>query len=434
MADQEPASEADQPTTAISKLIVPEIIDFNVIRNEMAPEIDRIITHANTTVAKLAVGIKDDETMALAVKEAEFLRDNGQDLLKKWREEFYMEKWYRPGEEVRDFFDSRLKPIAAHMKTLLGHVSDYKGKKEREAKLARERAEAEARRQREEAERKQREAEEAERRAKEAAEAEKRRIKEAQEAEERRIQAEKELKERQEREARESAAKETQRKLKEEEDARMRHAEVAHEEGSGAAKVDTILESATPISPVLGGASAQVKDMETLRLERENATRVAEEKLLKEEAEKAAAEKRRKEAEAEAFRAREEATAATAAATAAAAAAAAASIPPKTESGTTGTVRWIWDLESDGSVDGDRNAIIAVLRGVVEALDGKMQLPPGFDPLTFIGYDEKHPEDFRPSAITKRVTEDKDRFRWPGIRAYPQQDERLKRRVVGGRR
>ncbi|MES2155429.1 MAG: hypothetical protein V4510_09875 [bacterium] len=419
----------DQPstpaaaTTALERIVVPEVVDFEVIRTQLAPSIDKMIARADAVTAKLAAGIKDDETMALAVREAESLRDNGEDLLKAWREEFYMEAWYRPGEERREVFDSRLKPIAALKKALLGHVSDYKSRKEREAKLARERAEAEARRQREAAEQAQRDAEAAERRAKKAAEDEKRRQEEAAAAEARRVQAEKEAKERREREAREAAAAETARKLKEEEEARIKHAEVAHAEGNGAGKVDTILESATPISPVLGKAE-QSKDLETVRLEQEQATRIAEEKLLREEAEAKEAERKRKEAEAEAFRAREAADAATSAATAAAAAAAATASVKADDTGTTGTVRWKYDLDSDGSEMGDITAVMAILKAVLD----------GLAPIEYVGYNRKRPQDWRPSKIQEDVTDKKDRFACPGIKAYPQVDEQLKRRAVGGRK
>jgi len=414
----------DTETTAIAKIVVPEVVDFEVIRTSIGPSVDLMIARANTTVAKLAAGIKDDETMALAIREAEGLRDNGEDLFKKWREEYYMEEWYRPGEVRREFFDSRLKPIAALKKTILGHVADYKARKEREAKLARERADAEARRQREESERLQREAVEAEARAKQAAEDEKRRKLEAEEAEKRRIQAEKEAAERREREVREAAAAETKRKLEEEERSRIQHAEVAQEVGNGAEKVDTILESATPISPVLGKAE-QAKDLESVRLEQEQATRVAEEKLLREEAEAAEAERKRKEAEAEAFRKRAEADAAAAAATASAAAAAAASNAIKAEdTGTTSTVRWKYDLDSDGTEMGDIAAVMKVLKAILE----------GVVPIEYCGYNRKRPQDFRPPMIGEDVNDKKDRFSCPGIKAYPQQDEQLRRRTVGGRR
>lgn len=413
----------DTETTAIAKIVVPEVVDFEIIRTSIGPSVDLMIARANSTVAKIAAGIKDDETMALAIREAEGLRDNGEDLFKKWREEYYMEEWYRPGEVRREFFDSRLKPMAALKKTLMGHVSDYKARKEREAKLARERAEAEARRQREAAEKAQRDAEEAEARAKQAAEDEKRRKEEAEAAEKRRVQAEAEAKERREREAREAAAAETQRKLKEEEESRLRHAEVAQQEGNGDAKVDTILESATPISPTLGKAE-QAKDLESVRLEQEQATRIAEEKLLREEAEAKEAERKRKEAEAEAFRKREAADAAAASATAAAAAAAATSVAQQEDSSTTGTVRWKWDLDSDGTEMGDIKAVMMILKAVLD----------GIVPIEYIGYNRKRPQDFRPSLIGEEVTEKKDRFSCPGIKAYPQKDEQLKRRTVGGRR
>lgn len=415
--------EDPQPTNALAPIVVPEHVDFEVIRATIAPSVDKVIARANSTVAKLAAGIKDDETMALAVAEAENLRDNGEDLFKKWREEYYMEEWYRPGEERREFFDSRLKPIAALKKALLGHVADFKALKERQARLAREKADAEARRQRDEAERTQREAEAAEQRAKQAAEDEKKRKAEAEAAEQRRIQAEKEAKEKAERDAREAAAAETARKLKEEEEARIKHAEVAHAEGNGAAKVDTILESATPISPVLGKAE-QAPDLEAVRLEQEQARKIADEKAERERLASEEAERKRKEAEAEAFRKREEADKAAQAAAAASAAAAAAADVKKDDTGTTGTVRWRWDLESDGTEMGDIKAVMLILREIIE----------GRKPLEYIGYNPKRPQDFRPPLIGEEVTDKKDRFVCPGIRAYPQVDEQLKRRAVGGRR
>ncbi|MDD5301469.1 MAG: hypothetical protein PHS14_00055 [Elusimicrobia bacterium] len=415
--------ENDPPADqSLARIVVPEIVDIDIIRNDLGPSIDRIIARSDSTVAKLAVGITDDATMELAVKEAESLRDNGEDLLKGWRETFYMEAWYRPGEAVRELFDPRLKKLAANKKTLLGHVADYKARKEREAKLARERAEAEARRQREAAEKAQRDAEEAERRAQQAAEDEKRRKEEAEAAERRRIAAEAEAKERRDREAREAAAAETKRKLDEEERSRLAHAEVAEAEGNGAAKVDTILESATPIGPVLGKAE-QADSLESVRLEQENARKVADEKAARDRAEAEEAERKRKDAEAEAFRKREEADRAAQAATAAAAAAAATGLVKKEDTGTTGTVRWKWDLESDGTELGDIAAVMAIIKAVLD----------GIVPIEYIGYNRKRPQDFRPTMIGEDVTDKKDRFSCPGIRAYPQQDEQLKRRV-GGRR
>lgn len=412
------------PDTALARIAVPEVVDLEVVRTVLGPGIDKLITRANASVARLAAGIKDDETMALAVREAELLRDDGKDLLEKYREEFYVPQM-RVLEDVRiNIFDDRLKKITAHMKTLMGYVSDYKTRKAREEKLAKERAEAEARRQREEAEAKQREAVAAEARAKQAAEEEKRRKEEAIAAEARRVQAEKEAQERREREAREAAAAETSRKLAEEEEARIKHAEVAQEVGNGAAKVDTILDSATPISPVLGKAE-QAKSLEAVRLEQENARKVAEEKARQESAAAAEAASKRAAAEAEAFRLRQEADQATAAAAAtASAAAAAATEVAKVDSGTTGTVRWVWDLDSDGTEMGDIASVMIILKQIID----------GIIPIEYCGFNRNRPQDWRASIIQKDVTEKKDRFSVKGIRALPQQDERLNRRVVGGRR
>ena len=415
---------SDQPaesTTDLARIQVPAVVDLDIIKATLGPSIDGVIARADKTAAVLAAGIKDDETVALAVAAAERLRDDSKDLLEKWREEFYVPR-YRATEEVRELFDPRLKKTAALMKTLLGHVSDYKVRKEREARLAQERAEAEARRQREEAAQKLRDAEAAEARAKQAVEDEKRRKLEAEAAEQRRILAEKEAQERRDREARENAAAETARKLKEEEDARLEHAKVAHDEGSGAAKTDTILESATPISPVLGKAE-QARSQEAVALEQEQARRVADEKAEIERKASAEAEQRRKDAEAEAFRLRQEAERATAAATASAAAAAAV-VEEKSDTGTTGYRSYKWDLESDGSEQGDIAAVMAILKAILD----------GIYPIEFCGYNRKRPQDFRPSAITDDVSEKEERFvGGHGIRAFLQTDDRLKRRV-GGRR
>lgn len=413
-----------EPTTALARIVVPEVVDLEIIRSSLGPSIDLVIARADKTVARIAAGIVDDESMMLAVTAAEELRDNGEDLLKKWREEFYMEVWYRPGEKVREeIFDTRLKKIAANKKTLLASVSDYKALKERQAKIAREKLEAEARRQREAAEKAQRDAEEAERRAKQAAEDEKRRKEEAIAANALRVQAEVDAKERKEREAREAAAADTKRKIDEEERSRIAHAEVARDEGNGVAKVDTILETATPISPTLGKVE-QAGDLEASRLEQENAKKVADEMTARRRLEEQEAQRLLEESEAEAFRLRQEANTALAAATASAAAAAATGLVKSDDSGTTGTVRWKWDLESDGTEMGDITAVMRILKAVIE----------GVYPIEFVGYNRKRPQDWRPSAISDDVTDKKNRFvQGHGIIAYPQIDEQLKRRV-GGRR
>jgi hypothetical protein len=412
----------DTPTeNALEKIHIPEVVDYETIRSSLAPSIDKLIVRADGLVPKIAANIKDEESIALAVREADLLRDDGKDLLEKWREEFYIKEYYRPGETRRELFDSRLTRIKTHIKTLMNGVADCKERMKREARLAKERADAEARRQQEEADRLAREAEEAARRAREAVEAEKRRKLEAEEAEKRRVIAEQEAKERREREAREAAAAETQRKMREEEEARIKHAEVAHAEGNGADKVDTILESPMPISSVLGKAE-QAPDPEAVRLEQENARRVADEKAAREKAEAEEADRKLKEAEAEAFRAKE--ASAHASQVAAAAAAAAASVPDKVvDTGTTSVVRYKWDLESDGTEKGDADAVLAILQEIVA----------GRAPLSYCGYDPKHPEKWRPSMIGEDVTVLKDRFKCRGIRAYPQVDEQQKRRV-GGRR
>ena len=410
-----------EPITEIARIVVPEVVDLEVIRTTLGPSIDLEISRSDAALARVAAGIKDDETMALAVREAESLRDNGKDLLEKFREELYIPE-YRRAESIREMFDPRLKRIAANMKALLAHVSDYKARKAREAALAKERAESDARRQRDEAEALVRAAEEAERRAKQAAEDEKRRKAEAEAAEARRIQADKDAAERRERAAREAAAAETARKIKEEEDARLVHAEVAQAEGNGAAKVETILDSPTPISPVLGKAE-QADSLESVRLEKENARKVSDELARRETEAAAEAARKRQEADAEASRLRREADEAAASAAAQEAAAAAVTVATVT-SGTTSVQRWKFDLASDGSEAGDIAAVLKLLKAIVE----------GRAPITYCGFDPKRPQDWRPAQIGRDLTDLKEKFRCDGILAYPQGDEQLKRRVVGGRR
>lgn len=410
--------QPDQPTTALERIQIPEVVDLEVIRSVIGPSIDRALDQA----AKIAIDIKDDATRDLAVSAAEQLQDDAIDVLEKLREEHYIPE-YRRAEAIRELFDPRLKQARTAKKTMLGYVSDYNVKKKREADLARERAEAEARRLREELARKQRELEEAEARRKEAEAAEKRRQEEAAAAEARRVQAEKEAQERREREIREAAAAETARKLKEEEDARLRQAQLAQEVGNGAAKVDTILENATPISPVLAKPE-QAKDQETLRLEAEQARKAADLKAEQERQAQAAAERQRQEAEAEAERKRQEVAAAAAAVTSAAAAAASTMVATPVDSRTTTVVRYKWDLDSDGTEKGDIAAVLALLKAIVE----------GRAPITYCGFDPRHPEKFRPAQICEDVTVLKDRFACAGLKAYPQADEQLKRRTVGGRR
>jgi len=72
---------------------------------------------------------------------------------------------------------------------------------------------------------------------------------------------------------------------------------------------------------------------------------------------------------------------------------------------------------------GDITAVMMILREIIE----------GRKPIEFIGFNRKRPQDFRPSAIGDDVTDKKDRFSCPGIRAYAQGNDQLKRRV-GGRR
>jgi len=390
-------------------------VTLEVIMRDIGPEIDNAMQEA----ARIAASVKDDESREKAIDVSARVQEKVRSL-EGWREEYYV-PLYRQAEKIRDLFDPRIKQGKAIVKTIMAAVSDYNVKRERDARIAREKAEAEARRIQEEADRKRREAEEAERKAKEAKEAEARRKKEAEEAEARRVQAEKEAKERQEREAREAAQRERERKMKEEEDARIRHAEEARDVGN-TQKVDTILDTPTPISPVM--ASPQVApDRETLRIEQDLARKAADEKAENERKAQEDAEHKRKEAEDAAAKARAEADEAAAQAAAAAAAAAATSIVKRPDPRTTSVTRWKWDLDSDGTIKGDRDAFLKLAGEVVA----------GRVPIEYLGFEAAHPEKFRPSAINEDVQRLKDGFACPGLKAYPQQDEQLRKRKVGGR-
>lgn len=405
-------------TTALARVVIPEVVDLEIIRRDLGPSIDKELDRA----ARIQINIKDDETLALAVDAGEKLRDNIIDTLQGLRVTWYERLFYHPGEKARDLFDPRLKRAKGLLKDTMAAISDYKIKKEREARLAREKAEAEARRVQEEADRKQKEAEEAEARAKQAIEDEKRRIKEAEEAEARRIQAEKDAEERRQREAREAAAKETARKIKEEEDARLAHAQEAKDQGNDN-KVDSIIENATPISPTMA-APQQAPDQETLRIERDLAQKRADEKAETERQAQAEAKRKQEAAADAAAKARAEADrAAAAAATAAAMAAATSAVVTRPDPRTTSVTRWKWDLDSDGTIEGDRKAIMTLLREIVE----------GRAPLEYSGFDINKPTDFRPTAVNQDVQKLKDRFACPGLKAYPEQNEQLRaRRKVGG--
>lgn len=390
-------------------------VTLEAITRDIGPAIDSAVQDA----ARVAASIRDDETCARAVDVCAQVKAKVEQL-EGWRKELY-EPLYRHAEKIRDLFDPRTKEAKAVIKTIMASVSEYKIKKERDARIAREKAEAEARRQREEAERKRREADEAERLAREAAEAEARRKREAEEAEARRIKAEQEAKERKEREEREAAQRERECKQKEEEDARIEHAEEAQRVGN-TQKVDSILDTTTPISPVM--ASPQVApDKRTLRIESDLAAKVAEEKAERERQAEAEAKRKKEEAEAQAKKAREEAEAAEAAAKASAQAAAASAIVTRPDPRTISVVRYKWDLDSDGTRKGDTDAFLRLARGVVE---GRL-------PVEYLGFDPARPEKFRPTAINEDVQRLKGAFTCDGLKAYPQQDEQLRRRNVGGR-
>jgi len=238
----------------------------------------------------------------------------------------------------------------------------------------------------------------------------------------RRIQAEKEAKERQEREAREAAARETARKQAEEGEHRLEHALIAEDMKAGQ-KVDSILENATAISPVLGKAQ-QIPDQATVELEHDQARKVAEEKARQEAEASAKAAKERQEAETAAAKAQLEAEeAATAAAAAVAQAAATSAVVTRPDPRTTQVVRFKWDLDSDGTEEGDIAAFLILAKAVVE----------GKAPVDYLGFDPKAPTRFRPQAINADVTTLKDKFVCPGIKAYPEAIEQLRRRKVGGR-
>lgn len=404
------ASETEE-VKALTEVVTPEVVDLDVIRRDIGPAIDKALNEAH----RIAAAVKDDTSRELAINAVERVQGH-LDSLNRWRKDFYEPK-YRDAEEARENFDPRIKSGKAIVKTIMASVSEYNVRKEREARIARERAEAEARRQVEEAERAKQAAIDAERRAKEAIEAEKRRKAEAEEAERRRVAAEAEAKIRAEREAREAAAAETTRKIKEEEDARLRHAQEAKDVGN-VGKVDAILEQPTPISPVL--ASPHVApDLKTLALEQELAAKAAAEKAERERQEQEIADADLRKAKADAEAAKEAAAQAEAAAKMAQAAASMA-VVTRPDPRTTSVTRWKWDLDSDGTLAGDRAAFMALAKAVVE----------GRAPVEYLGFDLDHPDKFRPTAVNADVQRLKERFVCPGLKAYAQQDEQLKRRTA----
>ena len=407
----------DETQTAETREVTPE-----VIYQEIAPTIEDALSRA----AKVAASINSDESRDAAITMAKEVDSHLHKLTHRpnlkegdeggWRERFYIPA-YDLAVKLRDYCDPTIKKGQAIKTTLMKGVSDYNLRKEREERIAREKAEAEARRIAEEAARLQREAEESAARAKAAAEAEERRKQEAEIAEQRRIQAEKEAKERQEREAREAAAREIQRKIREEEEHRLTHAQEAKEQGAGQ-KVDGILSNPTPISPTLA-IPRQAPDQKTLQLEQEQAERVAREKAALEEAQAAEAKRKRDEAEAAAAKAQADADAAALAA-ATAKAAASSAIVTRPDSRTTATVRYSWELNSDGTWEGDIKAFAEFVNAVAAGRAPREYLT-DFD-------------QFRAPAVGKDVTKLREKFVCPGLRAYPVRTEYLnKRRKVGGR-
>jgi hypothetical protein len=387
---------------------------------EMGPAIDDALSKA----AQIAASIVDENTRDIAIRMAEQVQSK-LDILSHpekgddpggLRERYYLPA-YRHAEDLRVLLDPRIKQGKAINKTLLSGVSDFNMKKEREECIVKEAREAEARRIVEEAARLQREAEAAAARAKAAAEAEEQRKRDAEAAEQRRIQAEKEAKERQERDAREASAREIQRKLKEEEDHRLAHAQEAQDQGAGQ-KVDGILSNPTPISPTLA-IPRQAPDQATLQIEQEQARKVAQEKADKESSEAAEAKRKLDEAEAAAAKAQADADAAALAA-ATAQAAAASAIVTRPDSRTTASIRYSWELASDGTWEGDIKSFAEFVNAIAAGRAPREYLT-DFD-------------QFRAPAVGEDVTKLREKFVCPGLRAYPVRSEYLnKRRKVGGR-
>ena len=415
-------SDTAMPSTnkTLERIVVPEIVDMDAITTTLGPSIDQALARAS----KIAASIVDDMSREVAIDAVEKVQESV-DILEQWRQKEYHEKYYEPGEEVRSQFDPRIKTGKAVKKLILASVSEYNYLMERKAKLAREAAAAEARRIQEAADLAQKEAEAAEARAKQAAVDEANRKKEAEAAEARRIQSEKDAEERRQREAREAAVAETKRKQDEETAARLAHAEKAEEVGNGDTKVTAILDSVTPISPVVA-APQQATDLEALRIEKKLADDAAAEKALRDKAASEEAEKKRLAAEDDARVKREAANQAAAAAAAAQAAASGAIVISK-DARTTSVTRWNWDLDSDGTLEGDKKAFLAVLRAFITSQDTENPVP-----FEFVGFNPKKATDFRPALIGEKVTELKEKFSFPGIKAYPVTSEQMARRKVGG--
>ena len=392
----------NETTAAEPREVTPE-----VIYQEIAPAIEDALSRA----AKVSAAINSDETRDAAITMAEEVDDQLFKLTHKpdpksgdeggWRERFYVPA-YDLATKLREYCDPTIKKGRIIKETLMSGVSKYNNEKDRQERIAREAREAEARRITEEAARKQREADEAAARAKAAVEAEELRKKQAAAAEARRIEAEKEAKEKAEREAREAAAREIQRKIKEEEEHRLAHAQEAKDQGA-AQKVDGILSNPTPISPTLD-IPRQAADQETLRLEHEQAKRLAQEKAEKEAADAAEAARVLSEAKASAAKAKADADAAALAA-ATAQAAVSSAIVTRPDSRTTATVRYSWELNSDGTWEGDIKAFAEFVNAVASGRVPREYLT-DFD-------------QFRAPAVGEDVTKLREKFVCPGLRAYP---------------
>jgi hypothetical protein len=385
------------------------LVEAEVVAREIGPAIDSALSEA----AKVAASVVDDASRERAVSLGVLVREKVAKA-EEWRECYYIPA-YRAVKNLADFVDPKIKTGKGILKVLSSAISEYDIRKRREEQLEIERREAEARRKREEAERKIREAEEAEKRAREAEEAEKRRKQEAEEAERRRIQAEEDAKRRREEEARRLEQEERARKIKAEEDARLAHAQVADSVGAGEKKADAILETPTPISRVV--ASPQVsRDSESLGIESDLAKKAADEKA---EAERIAAEeseRRRIKAEEDARAAREAAATAAAAASAAEAAITSAGVLARRPDERERTVvRWRWDLAGGGTRDGDRRAFLALVAAVHA----------GRAPVEYLGFDQNHPEKFRPAAINDDVQRLKSQFSCDGLRVFMQEDKQF---------
>jgi hypothetical protein len=366
------------------------INDPSAVKAEVVAYIGNVIEEAS----RIAAMITDDATCDQAVTLGSMVKECTMWLQTKRREVY--EPLYKATERVRAEYDDPLKLGKQIEKTLSAAVIDYRLKKKREEDRLRLAAEAEAKRVREEAERKEREAQAEreriireraaeEQRRRLVAEAEAKRQKEAKEAAEREAAAKSQLE-----------ADERARQMREEEEARLRNAQEAHDVGL-TERSEVILDRQTPIAPIPAPLPTAAELAAKADKEREEAAALERARLQKEEERRAEDAKR----EADAARLRqmdEEAAQAKAKAAEAESLANASMTVSRPDDRLSTSVRHKWDIP-------DEAAFRKLVKAVAE----------GRAPVEYLDFDPQHPEKFRAAAVTKDLTRLKAEFNGEAI-------------------